>query len=275
MYGMLKTMSSRPPAFSVYSAQKLWTDPHLANQMLQLHLSQETALASRPLEAIDRVVSWLDQSIRLNSKAVCDLGCGPGLYSSRFAECGAIVTGLDFSVSSVEYARAHQPLATRSIAYHVFDYLEDPLPKNQDLFTLIYCDLCALSPHQRHLLLQKVHQSLNPKGCFVFDVYSLNAFERVHEHSTYEYNYMDGFWSSRSYFAFHHCFKYPEESVSLDRYTVIEENHIWDVYNWLQYFSRDSIRSSLKQAGFSDVDFTDGFGVDPSDRSTFGVVASA
>ncbi len=86
---------------------------------------------------------------------------------------------------------------------------------------------------------------------------------------------MNGFWSARDYFAFQLTFRYDNEAVSLDHFIVIEEDRTWDVYNWLQYFSPDSIRGELKQAGFGTVEFTEGFGVDRSDVATFGVVAGA
>ncbi len=37
--------------------------------------------------------------------SVLDLGCGPGLYSSRLARLGCSCTGIDFSPASIAYAR--------------------------------------------------------------------------------------------------------------------------------------------------------------------------
>ncbi|MEO1204650.1 MAG: methyltransferase domain-containing protein, partial [Pseudomonadota bacterium] len=88
----------------------LWTEPHLARKMLEMHLSQDTELASRPVEAIDRVVDWINQSFGLSGETVCDLGCGPGLYTNRYAARGAIIEGLDFSPSSIDYAQRKRPL---------------------------------------------------------------------------------------------------------------------------------------------------------------------
>lgn len=261
--------------FSVYSAETLWTEPHLAKQMLRLHLSQDTLLASRPLGAIDRFIDWIDGTVGLDGKSVCDLGCGPGLYTNRCAERGAIVHGLDFSRSSIDYAKTHEPSNCEPVTYQVSNYLTDPLPVQQDVVTLIYCDLCPLSPIQRETLLNKIRQTLKPSGSFVFDVFSVQAFEGVREGVSYGQNYMNGFWSARDYFAFQHTFRYEDDSVSLDHYTVIERDRTWDIYNWLQYFSPDDIRVELRQAGFGKVEFTDGFGDDSSDEATFGVVASA
>jgi len=275
MYKELAKISDRPGVFSIYTADTLWTHPHLADQMLRFHLDQGTELASRPVEAIDRVVDWIDRSFGLNGASVCDLGCGPGLYARRYAERGAIVHGLDFSQNSVDYARTHNTLSSGSPIYRVADYLTDQLPEKQDLITLIYCDLCPLSPDQAQVLLSKVRQSLAPGGVFVFDVLSMSAFDSVEETVSFGRNFMNGFWSAGDYFAFKHTYRYDGEAVSLDRYTIVEENKTWEVFNWLQYYSRDTIRAQLKQAGFGTVEFSDGFGQDPSDPDVFGVVASA
>ena len=36
---------------------------------------------------------------------IADYGCGPGLYATKMAQRGAIVTGIDFSENSISYAK--------------------------------------------------------------------------------------------------------------------------------------------------------------------------
>ena len=101
MYELLQDIAQRPEPFSRYTAMELWTRPHLARQMLSFHLNQETDLASRRFEIIDHVVNWIDSQLHLSGKSICDLGCGPGLYTQRFSNKGAAVTGVDFSARSL------------------------------------------------------------------------------------------------------------------------------------------------------------------------------
>lgn len=273
MYDQLKKIHQRPNAFSVYTADMLWTRPHLAEQMLQTHLSQDTALASRPVIAIDRFVSWLDETFQIKGKTVCDLGCGPGLYAERYAERGATVCGLDFSVNSIEYAKKSASDKNAMVTYIVADYLSEPLPQDQYLITLIYCDLCPLSPDQRQTLFGNVRRSLRPDGMFVFDVASMRAFESKAESTAFGHNYMDGFWSEKDYFAFHNTYRYENQNISLDHFVIIEEHDTWEIYNWMQYYTQESITSELKANGFEVVDIVDGFGADQADDTTFGVIA--
>lgn len=51
-------------------------DDYISTQLLATHLSQEI-----------------------------DLGCGPGLYTEKLTEKGHTVTGMDFSASSIRYAK--------------------------------------------------------------------------------------------------------------------------------------------------------------------------
>ena len=107
MYSFLKEQNTRPAVFSVYTAEELWTDPHIAEQMLAFHINPDLDVASRNHEFIERSVRWLDRSFELSSgKRVLDLGCGPGLYANRLAAVGANVTAVDFSGPSLEYARS-------------------------------------------------------------------------------------------------------------------------------------------------------------------------
>jgi hypothetical protein len=45
-------------------------------------------------------------------------------------------------------------------------------------------------------------------------------------------------------------FKYEKEKVTLDKYTIIETSQTRTVYNWLQHFSKDSLREEFKENGF-------------------------
>ena len=83
------------------------------------------------------------------------------------------------------------------------------------------------------------------------DVHSLNIFKEKEESATYELNQLNGFWSPEKYYGFVNSFKYDDEKVSLDKYTIIENDRIRIVYNWLQYFSTESLTQELTENGFA------------------------
>ncbi len=273
LFEELSNIHQKPELFSAYTAETLWTEPHLAQQMLQTHLDQNTPLASRTLPVIDQTVEWLDDRFSLNGKRVCDLGCGPGLYAERYAQCGAIVEGLDFSANSIAYAIENATADRGSLSFRQANYLTDEVPAEQDLVTLIYCDFCPLSPVQRSTLLEKVRRSLAPDGAFVFDVHSTKALQEISEGTVLARNPMNGFWSANDCYVFQSTWIYAPDAVSLDLFTIIEQGKTWRVYNWLQHFSPESIEADLHAGGFTVESIGGGFGASDETAGTFSVVA--
>jgi len=247
MYDLLYDISKRPEPFSRCTVKELWTRPRLAQQMLAYHLSQETELASRKFESIDRVVDWIDTQLGLSGKSLCDLGCGPGLYTQRFESRGATVTGVDFSALSLDYAKTQGP---NTIRYIEADYLVDDLPSGFDVGTLIYTDMSVLSPEQRQLLLGRMREMLTPRGRIVFDIAGIGSFDQKQEATIIEEKMMDGFWAPGQYVGIQRTFVYAEQHLSLDRYVIVEPGETWQIYNWFQYFSPESIEVELQAAGF-------------------------
>ena len=248
MYDLIHDITVRPAPFSQYTAKDLWTKPYLSRQMLAFHLNQETDLASRRVETIDNAVSWLNTQLCLSGKSLCDLGCGPGLYAQRFATLGATVTGIDFSKQAIDYAREN---TDRSIQYLHADYLNDELPTGFDIITLIYMDLCVLSPEQRAALLGRMRKMLNPGGHIVLDVPGIGMLKSREEITQIEDRLMGGFWAAGDYVGIQKTFIYETEQLVLDRYVIVEPDKTWQIYNWAQHYTPDAVKAELHDAGFA------------------------
>ena len=256
MFDELTKINTRPSPFQYYTADELWTDEHTSKKMLEYHLNDSVDLSSRKKSFIDRSVQWIVSHFGVDSAtSIADFGCGPGLYTTQFAKKNASVTGIDFSERSIRYAKEVAEQKELSINYVQQNYLEYETEERYDLITMIFCDFCALSPTQRKTLLSKFHELLKPEGAVLLDVHSLNIFDSREEVATYEYNQLDHFWSSDDYYGFLNTFKYQKEKVTLDKYTIIEKARTRVVYNWLQYFSRDSLREELEGSGFKIEEF--------------------
>jgi 2-polyprenyl-3-methyl-5-hydroxy-6-metoxy-1,4-benzoquinol methylase len=169
LFRELKEINTRPRPFEFYTADELWTDAHTSKQMLEYHLNESVDASSRNKGFIERSVEWITSRFEVDKTTkIADFGCGPGLYTTRLAERGAIVTGIDFS-----------------------DF---------DLITMIMCDFCVLSHEQRKTMLSKFNSLLKPDGSVLLDVYSLNTFNQKEESATYELNQLNGFWSPADYY---------------------------------------------------------------------------
>ena len=251
MFKELKEINSRPSPFQFYTADELWTNEHTSKQMLEYHLNESIDVSSRNKNFIGRSVEWIVSHFGVDNKTeIADFGCGPGLYTTRLAERGAKVTGIDFSENSINYAKKVADERNLDITYVVKNYMDYETTDNYDLITMIMCDFCALSPGQRKVMLSKFHSFLKPGGFVLLDVYSLNSFNQKEESATYEKNQLYGFWSPDDYYGFVNTFKYEKEQVILDKYTLIEESRKRIVYNWLQYFSKESVRNEFEENGF-------------------------
>ena len=250
IFSVLESITSKPVPFARYTAGELWRDPHTSRCMLEFHLDGDVDVSSRRTTFIDDSVFWMTRRFALGeSSRIIDFGCGPGLYTSRFAKLGAEVCGIDFSTRSIAYARQQALETDDQTTYIEADYLEYEPEGRYDLITMIMCDFCALSPAQRSAMLEKFRRLLSAAGRVVLDVYSLRAFESKLQTSLFGKDLMDGFWSSDPYFGFKTDFKYEADKVSLDKYTIVQEDKIREVYNWLQYFSPESLSREARDAG--------------------------
>lgn len=250
MFENLEQINTKPEPFEYYTAADLWTDEHTSGQMLKFHLDDSIDLSSRNSAFIDKSVEWIASEFGISpNTSIIDFGCGPGLYTTRFAQRGAEVTGIDFSNRSIEYARSSAARQNFNIEYICRNYLDYRTDKKFDLITMIFCDFCALSPSQRRTLLSIFASILKDTGRILLDVYSLNLFHRKNETAFYELNQFDGFWSPDKYYAFVNSFKYDDEKVILDKYTIIEQSRQRTVYNWLQCFSPESIEREFQRSG--------------------------
>jgi SAM-dependent methyltransferase len=244
--------------------------------MLMYHLNEEVDAASRNRKFIERSVAWIVEHFNVSRNTeIADFGCGPGLYANRLAERGARVTGIDFSVNSLHYAGKVAKEKGLEVNYVQTNYLDFETEDRFDLIMMIMCDFCALSPEQRAILLMKFTKLLKPGGKVLLDVYSLNFFSQKEEVALYEKNQLYGFWSADDYYGFLNSFKYEEEKVILDKYTIIEKERKKEVYNWLQCFSEDSLRAEFSASGFQVQELYSNVAGDEysGDSSEFAVVA--
>ena len=237
------------PALYERTDGALWTDPHIATQMLAAHLDPGTDAASRRPETIDGSVAWM-LSLVSEGALLLDIGCGPGLYTKRFAEAGLRVTGLDFSENSIAYARAHDAKSE----YIVQDYLALDFDGAFDAVTLIYCDYGALVPRERRELLRRVHRALKPGGLFLFDVFTPLQAAGQKESASWALHANGGFWSPEPYLCLDAVYFYGE-TAEARRTVVAEERGLRCFTVWDCFFTRQSLLDEVTPEGFVEAGF--------------------
>lgn len=150
MFEQLEMMDIRPQPFEFYNAADLWTDEHTSKQMLKFHLDEKLDVSSRNIAFIDQSVDWIVSRFNIGAgKTIADFGCGPGLYTTRLARRHAVVTGIDFSKRSIQYAQETADRERLPFRYGNRNYLDFETDERFDLILMIMCDFCALSPAQK------------------------------------------------------------------------------------------------------------------------------
>lgn len=247
---------AQKPELFTKSTAPFWDDPHISEQMLKAHLDPNRDAASRKHGIIDRSVEWIIKELALQKgNRILDLGCGPGLYCTKFVEKGFVVTGIDYSKRSIQYAKEYATSSKLDIEYIYKDYLTIDYDNVFDLVTLIYCDFGVLSGQDRDLLLNKIYNSIKPSGYFVFDVYTPKYHDSIKEERTWMFE-DKGFWRPIPYLLLTEKLKYPEQDVLLTQYFVLDNNQKSDMYRiWDHAYSKETISKVLLDVGFKDIQY--------------------
>lgn len=273
----LMELSERPSLFEKGTAQ-FWTDPHIARQMLAAHLDSNTDAASRKPETIASSVQWIHQMLcRNTAKDILDLGCGPGLYTTPLAKLGHRVTGIDFSESSINYAKqqARTLIPENPITYYNDDYLSYDIPGSFDLILMIYCDFSVLDKNDRSVILSKTSKLLKPGGIFLFDVFTPLKYSN-HLDSTTWHTSDGGFWRPGPHLCLETSSWFPRDNVHLQSVVVLDETLRPDVYHiWDQTYTPAQLTPLLSENDFGEIEwYGDITGQPYSDKSeTIGIVA--
>lgn len=230
-----------------------WDDPYISKKLLEAHLNSEWDAASRRKKTIDKTVTWINNNFLNTNSSILDLGCGPGLYTERFAKLGHKVIGIDFSRRSINYAKEHSRIENLEIEYIYKNYLEINYKEKFDLITLIYCDFGALSNNERDVLLQKVYDALKPGGMFIFDVFNEKFKDEVEIKK--DWSIIDsGFWSDKNHIVLSETFHYPEEKVFLNQDIIIMDPETIEVCRtYDHYYADNDITNILRTNKFIDI----------------------
>ncbi|GAK14124.1 bifunctional 2-polyprenyl-6-hydroxyphenol methylase/3-demethylubiquinol 3-O-methyltransferase UbiG [Geomicrobium sp. JCM 19039] len=239
------------PAPFEKSEKMFWQDPHIAPFLLEAQLEPSHDGASRSFTFIDESVEFITEKMVNNDSAkIIDYGSGAGLYCERLAKKGLRVTGVDFSLNSINYAREQAAKQQLPIEYRYENYLESAEVDRYDAALLIYCDLGALSQPDRQTLLTNIRRSLKPGGRILLDVFNEQQYHAFVETRTWEAHENGGFWSPEPYVELVQNVKYSAR-ITLEQTTVITDDHV-ETYNiWHQYFTEEQLVQELEEAGFS------------------------
>lgn len=249
---------AQKPALFAKSTASLWDDEHISKEMLKAHLDPEWEAASRQHRFIDASVDWIiEQTGIQNGAKILDLGCGPGLYTQRFAKRGFDVTGVDFSRRSIRYAQEQADQEGLAINYIRQNYLSLTFDGEFDLATMIYCDFGVLADDEAKQILERAYAVLKPGGVFLFDVFTpVKLKEYQDAERRWEFG-ESGFWRPVPYVSLFSRYIYEEANNYVEQFVVMDQEERVEVYrNWNHCYSKRTITPLLEAVGFKELFFS-------------------
>lgn len=254
--------------YTTDSWQKIpWNDPEFSRRMLREHLTQEHDAASRRTTTIERQVAWIHEHVLGGQSAqILDLGCGPGLYTSRLATLGHTCTGVDFSPASIEYARSVSPCR-----YLFGDVRAVEFGSDFDLVMMIYGELNAFSSKDAQLILDKALAALKPGGRLLLEPHTYDAVVRLGEQPPNWYSTSGGLFADQPYLCLEES--WFEADCAMNRYYVIDAQtgQTTTYYNTLRAYSEAEYRHLLRH--FTGVTFYPSLANDESEDYLCAIVA--
>jgi SAM-dependent methyltransferase len=235
-----------------------WNDPDFSQRMLQEHLSQEHDAASRRLRTIDQHIEWIQTRI-LSGTAnhILDLGCGPGLYTSRFARLGHKCVGIDFSPASIAYAREYASRNKLACTYIQEDIRTANFAQDFDLVMLIFGEFNVFNRDDAQRILAKAAAALNDGGYLLLEAFKFQAVRQMVEQTTCWYSAHSGLFSDQPHICLIENFWHADQHVATERFYIIdaESGTVSQQAASTQAYTDEEYRDLLIGSGFEEIQF--------------------
>ena len=235
-----------------------WNDPDFSRRMLREHLSQAHDAASRRTIIIEEHVEWIQRAVLHNrSSRVLDLGCGPGLYSSRLAQRGHTCVGIDFSPASIEYARAVAQSQRLACEYRLEDLRHAEYGTGYDLAMFIFGELNPFRPEDAQHILRKAYGALRDGGRLLLEVSTFAAVQRQGQQRSMWYTLEQGLFSDRPHVCLFESFWDEAQAVATERFYIVdaETSEVTQHSASTQAYTDEQSRQLVQETGFTDITF--------------------
>jgi len=255
-----------------------WDESAFSERMLAEHLTQDHDSASRRAPKIDQQVAWIHEHVMSSRPGrVLDLGCGPGLYTSRLASLGHSCTGIDFSPASVRYAREYAAEHGLDCTYDLDDIRTADYGEGYDLVTLLFGEFNTFSPTDARAILTKAHAALREGGLLLLEPHPYDVVRETGSSGTSWYTSVSGLMAVEPHLCLMENTWDAEAEVAIDRFYVVDVAN-GQVTPWticMQAYSDAAYRDLLAHCGYEGVQlYPSLIGVeDPSQPAMMAIVA--
>jgi SAM-dependent methyltransferase len=267
-----RTMNPRPWA----EGEKIpWNDPDFSKRMLKEHLSQAHDAASRRAPTIKKHVNWIHQTVLGGRPShILDLGCGPGLYSSRLAALGHTCHGIDFSPASIAYAKKH---ADKRSQFTLADVRTAEFGQGFDLAMFIYGELNVFTKPDARRILNKAYEALLHGGKLLLEISTYDGVDQIGNQPATWYSSPRGLFLDKPHLCLMESFWDVSRHVATERYMIVDAGtgEVSRYASSSQAYDERSIKILLRGIGFKKVKFYPSLtGEDESGADDFMVIVA-
>jgi SAM-dependent methyltransferase len=236
-----------------------WNEPAFSARMLDEHLSQEHDAASRRSITIDRQVTWIHHNLlRSRPTAILDLGCGPGLYTSRLARLGHSCTGIDFSPASIAYARTSAAAPPLDCRYQLADLRSANFGSGFGLAMCIFGEINVFRRDDAINILTKAYTALVDGGVLLLEAHTFAAIQQIGQHASTWSTAESGLFGAMPYLSLAEHFWHADHRAATTRYYAIElaTSALACYAQSFQAYTEPEYIELLQACGFNDITFT-------------------
>ena len=233
-----------------------WNDVDFSRRMLREHLTQSHDLASRRSEKIDAHVDWIHRELlRGKPTAALDLGCGPGLYTSRLARHGHHCVGIDFSPASIEYARAQADEERLPVDYIQEDIRTAIYGTGFGIAMLIFGEFNVFKPTDAACILRKAYGALSAGGMLLLEAHTYDAIRQFGSRRASWYAAESGLFSDLPHICLQENFWDANIAAVTRRYFIVDAatGEVTRYAQSLKAYTTDEYRAALQAGGFREV----------------------
>ncbi len=234
-----------------------WHEPGFSERMLREHLTQEHDHASRRFETIDRHVEWIHHHLlSAGPTRILDLGCGPGLYTSRLARLGHECVGIDYSPASIAYAVEEAEANGPPCTYIHQDMRTAEYGASFGLVMLINGEFNVFSPADAQRILAKAYRALAEDGLLLLESFTFAEVKNLGEAGSSWYSSTEGLFSPRPHICLQEGFWDADSRTTTIRYYIVEvaSCQVARHAQSFQAYTDEDYRALLTESGFDPIE---------------------
>jgi len=249
---------SSPPGPWAEGEKIPWNDAAFSERMLAEHLSQAHDAASRRWAKIDQHVRWIHGELLGGRRTrILDLGCGPGLYTSRLAALGHECVGIDFAPAPISYAAEQAEREHLQCTYVHADIRKADYGAGFGLVMLIFGELCVFHPDDAKLILAKAHAALEAGGLILLEPHTFQAVRKMGSRAPSWQGKRTGLFCDRPHLYLAESFWDEASRTATTRCYVIEAEtgEVTRHASTARAYTDEQYRDLLAERGFEDIRF--------------------